>query len=116
MKNWTTNAWIDCPWKKQSITELLVEEANIIVKNDTLMLDVVGYFNVDHELTWWIWRLTKILLKFLKSLFTLTKFLLVLALVARCSGQLNYPFLMIHGTMSWFNSQFKILIKCDISL
>lgn len=37
--------------KKQSITELLVEEANIIVKNDTLMLDVVGYFNVDHELT-----------------------------------------------------------------
>jgi hypothetical protein len=37
--------------KKKSIIELLVEEVDIIVKNDTLMLDVVGYFNVDHELT-----------------------------------------------------------------
>jgi hypothetical protein len=37
--------------RKKSIIELLVEEVDIIVKNDTLMLNAVGYFNVDHELT-----------------------------------------------------------------
>jgi hypothetical protein len=35
--------------KGQSIDEFLMEEANIINENDTI-LDVVGYFIIDHEL------------------------------------------------------------------
>jgi hypothetical protein len=63
----------------------LVKEVNIIEENNT-MWDVVGYFNVDHELVWWIWKLMNIIFKILNFLFHLTKILLVLALVAKCNG------------------------------
>jgi hypothetical protein len=36
---------------------------NIIHENDTL-LNAIGYFNVDHELKWWMWMLMSILLFF----------------------------------------------------
>jgi hypothetical protein len=51
-----------------------------------------------------------------KILFALTKILLMLALMARFNGQLCYLFQMMHGIMSRFNSQFKVLVKCGISL
>ncbi len=37
------------PQEKEFIIQFLVKEVNIIEENDT-MWDVVGYFNVDHEL------------------------------------------------------------------
>jgi hypothetical protein len=115
MNNWLVDAQTNCPWEGQSIIEFLVEETCIIEEND-MMLNATRYFNVDHELAWWIWKLMCILLKFLRSLFALIKIILMLALVAICNGQLNYLFLMMHKTMSFFNFQFKVLIKCDISL
>jgi hypothetical protein len=78
-----------------------------------MMLDATSYFNIDYELVWWIWKLMNILLKFLKSLFALIKILLVSTSMAKCNGQFNYLFLIMHGTMSFFfNSQFKVPIKC----
>jgi hypothetical protein len=56
-----------------------------------------------------------ILLKFfLRNLFALIKILLVSTLVAICNGQLNYLFFNMHKSMSFFNFQFKVLVKCDI--
>lgn len=46
MKIWLTNAIIDCPREGQSIDEFFIKEMGIIDEND-IMLDVVGYFNVD---------------------------------------------------------------------
>jgi hypothetical protein len=63
----------------------LVKEVNIIEENDT-MWDVVGYFNVDPKLVWWIWKLMNIIFKILIFLFHLTKILLVSTLVAKCNG------------------------------
>jgi hypothetical protein len=45
LKNWLTNAWTNCPQKRQFIIEFLVEQVGIIDKNDTL-LDAFGYFNI----------------------------------------------------------------------
>jgi hypothetical protein len=115
MNNWSVDGQTNCPWEGQSIIEFLVEEACIIEEND-MMLKATRYFNVDHELAWWIQKLISILLKFLRSLFALIKLLLVSALVAIRNGQRNYLCLMMHKTMSFFNFQFKILVKCDISL
>jgi hypothetical protein len=51
-------------------------------------------------------------IQILKTLFALTKILLMSTLMARCNGQLCYLFQMMHGIMSCFNSQFKVLVKC----
>jgi hypothetical protein len=51
-----------------------------------------------------------------RTLLALSKIQLMSTLVARRSGQLCYLFQMMHGIMSCFNSQFKVLIKCGISL
>jgi hypothetical protein len=53
---------------------------------------------------------------FLRSLLALTKILLVSTSMARCNRQINYLFLMMHEAMSFFNFQFKILVKCSVSL
>jgi hypothetical protein len=80
MNNWSVDAQTNCPWEGQSIIKFLVEEACIIEEND-IMLNATTYFNVDHELAWWIRKLMSILLKILRSLFALIKILLLLALV-----------------------------------
>jgi hypothetical protein len=49
MKNWLTDARLDCSQEWQSIDEFLMEEVDIIDENDTL-LNATNYFNVDHEL------------------------------------------------------------------
>jgi len=51
-----------------------------------------------------------------RTLFALTKIQLMSTLMVRHNGQLCYLFQMMHGIMSCFNSQFKGLIKCGISL
>jgi hypothetical protein len=46
MKNWSSDASVDCLQEKDSIDDFFKEETNIIEDNDTT-LDVVGYFNID---------------------------------------------------------------------
>jgi len=46
---------------------------------------------------------------FFRSLLALTKILFVSTSMARCNNQINYLFLMMHETMSFLNSQFKII-------
>jgi len=53
MKKWLVDVWSNCPWIGQLIIEFLMEKVGIIEEND-VMLDVVGCFNIDHELAWWI--------------------------------------------------------------
>jgi hypothetical protein len=48
MKKWLVDAIIDYPWKGQSTNEFFMEEVGIIEEND-VMLDAIGYFNVDHR-------------------------------------------------------------------
>jgi hypothetical protein len=38
-----------------------MQEVDITNENNT-MLNVATYFNVDHELEWWMWMLMNILL------------------------------------------------------
>ncbi len=49
MKNWLVDARLNCPQEWQSINGILMEEADIIDENDTL-LNVANYFNVNHGL------------------------------------------------------------------
>jgi hypothetical protein len=49
MNYWSANAQTYFPREWEFIIEFLVKEVNIIEENDT-MWDVVGYFDVDHEL------------------------------------------------------------------
>jgi hypothetical protein len=49
MKSWLIDARTNCPQEGQSVDEFFMEETKIIDENDT-MLNVVDYFNVDHEL------------------------------------------------------------------
>jgi hypothetical protein len=83
-----------------------------IIEVNDMMLDATNYFDIDYELVSWIWKMMNILLKFLKSLSALIKILLVSTSMAKCNGQFNYLFLIMHGTMSFFNSQFKVPRKC----
>ncbi len=46
MKNWSSDAKVDCPREGDSIDDFFKEEMSIIENNDTT-LDVIGYFNVD---------------------------------------------------------------------
>ncbi len=47
MEKWLIDARIDYPWKGQSINEFFMEKVGIIEEID-VMLDAIGYFNVDH--------------------------------------------------------------------
>jgi hypothetical protein len=47
-----------------------MEETNIIDENDTL-LNAANYFNVDHELEWWMWMLMNILFYYLWTCFAI---------------------------------------------
>ncbi len=58
MKIWSTDVKSNCPQERQSIDEFLMEERDAIDENDTL-LNVASYFNVDHEMDWWMWMLMK---------------------------------------------------------
>ncbi len=49
MNYWSANAQTYFPRERDFIIQFLVKEVNIIEENNT-MWDVVGYFNVDHEL------------------------------------------------------------------
>ncbi len=51
-----------------------------------------------------------------RTLFVLVKIQLMSTLMARRNRQLCYLFQMVHGIMSCFNFQFKVLEKCGISL
>jgi hypothetical protein len=46
MKNWSSDAKVDCPREGDSIDDFFKEEMNIIENNDTT-LDATSYFNVD---------------------------------------------------------------------
>jgi len=46
LKNWLGDAKVDYPWEGDYVDEFLKEKMNIIEKND-MMLDVIGYFNID---------------------------------------------------------------------
>jgi hypothetical protein len=62
-----------------------MDYAHIIDENDTL-LNVVGYFNVDHELEWWMLMLMNIFLYFLWIFFSIKIFFEVLAQMANYIG------------------------------
>ncbi len=46
LKNWSGDAKADYPWEGDSIDDFFKEKMNIIEKND-MMLDAIGYFNID---------------------------------------------------------------------
>jgi hypothetical protein len=60
--------------------------AHIINEND-IVLNAIGYFNVDHELEWWMWVLMNILLYFLHICFAIRWILW--AQMANYIGKLN---------------------------
>jgi hypothetical protein len=79
-----------------------MDEANIIDENDTV-LNVVGYFNVDHKFEWWMSMLMNILLYFLPSCFAIMHIFEVSTQVVDYIGQLSW--LIMHG----INFLFSIL-------
>jgi hypothetical protein len=46
LKNWSSDAKADYPWEKDFVDDFFKGKTNIIEKND-IMLDVIGYFNID---------------------------------------------------------------------
>ncbi len=46
LKNWLGDAKANCPREGDSIDEFFKEKMNIIEEND-MMLDTIGYFNID---------------------------------------------------------------------
>jgi hypothetical protein len=73
-----------------------MEKVDIIYENDTL-LNVTSYFNVDHELEWWMWMLMNILFYVLQTSFAIRWIFEVLAQMADYIGKLNWLFLIMHG-------------------
>jgi hypothetical protein len=46
LKNWSGDAKANCPWKWDSITGFFKEKMSIIEDND-MLLDAIGYFNIN---------------------------------------------------------------------
>jgi hypothetical protein len=65
-----------------------MEEVDNIDENDTL-LNAVGYFNVDHELVWWMLLLMNILFYSLWTCFPIRWKFEVSAQMDDCIGQLS---------------------------
>ncbi len=46
LKNWLSDAKADCPCEGDFIDDFFKENTNIIEEND-MMLDAIGYFNIN---------------------------------------------------------------------